>query len=280
MGKIFALANSDHPRESGDPSSRRAGSPLSRGWSVLGLALFLISVLGFTASAAAQEREGDYLYKVTTVRAAPGELEALLDYIADVNASDYFEKSGETRPFIMRHSQGDQWDLMVIEPWESWSARYSKKAVEKRRKAAADYAEETGDEAPLIAFQEDHFAYGPPVEVIAAAYEANDFYHVEMFNAAPGKAGELMEQRRMENRYLDLVGLTQNMIFRRAAGSDVDVFTIGFHESLEAFARPSGASAEEAEAAAKEAGFKDRADISFYLRSLISGHHDTLAVKP
>jgi hypothetical protein len=27
------------------------------------------------------------------------------------------------------------------------------------------------------------------------------------------------------------------------------------------------------------AGFKELADISFYLRSLISGHHDTLAVK-
>ena len=27
------------------------------------------------------------------------------------------------------------------------------------------------------------------------------------------------------------------------------------------------------------AGFKGRADISFYLRSLLSGHHDTLAVK-
>ena len=35
----------------------------------------------------------------------------------------------------------------------------------------------------------------------------------------------------------------------------------------------------EEEAAAIAAGFKERADISFYLRSLISGHHDTLAVK-
>jgi hypothetical protein len=32
-------------------------------------------------------------------------------------------------------------------------------------------------------------------------------------------------------------------------------------------------------AAAKAAGFKGRSDLSFYLRSLISGHHDTLAVK-
>ena len=84
----------------------------------------------------------------------------------------------------------------------------------------------------------------------------------------------------MENAYLAATGQTPNMIFRRAAGSDVDVFTIGFHESLQAFAAPAPASDEEKEAAAKAAGFKTRADISFYLRSLISGHHDTLAVKP
>ena len=67
------------------------------------------------------------------------------------------------------------------------------------------------------------------------------------------------------------------MIFRRAAGADVDVFTIGAHESLAAFAAPSAMSDAEKEAAAKAAGFGDLADISFYLRSLISSHHDTLA---
>ena len=36
---------------------------------------------------------------------------------------------------------------------------------------------------------------------------------------------------------------------------------------------------QEKEAAARDAGFEDRADLSFYLRSLIRGHHDTLAVK-
>ena len=100
-----------------------------------------------------------------------------------------------------------------------------------------------------------------------------------MFEAAPGKTDELFEQRRMENTYLAATGQTANMIFRRAAGSDVDIFTIGFHKSLEAFAAPGSVTDEEKEAAANAAGFKGRSDISFYLRSLISGHHDTLAVK-
>lgn len=233
----------------------------------------------FTAPVAAQEYEGDYLYHVATTRAAPGKLEDLLKWIEDINASGFLEDSGVHKTLVMRHSQGDQWDLLSIGPMESWTAFHSEEATEKREQGFAKHAELLARGAEMVAFTEDHFAYGPPLDVITNAYNANAFYHIEMFNAAPGKASELAEQRRMENRYLELTGQTQNMIFRRAAGSDVDVFTIGFHESLQAFAEPSGASAEEAEAAAKEAGFKDRADISFYLRSLISGHHDTLAVK-
>ena len=42
---------------------------------------------------------------------------------------------------------------------------------------------------------------------------------------------------------------------------------------------PAPVTDEEKEAAARAAGFENLADISFYLRSLISGHHDTLAVK-
>ena len=83
----------------------------------------------------------------------------------------------------------------------------------------------------------------------------------------------------MANAYLESTGQTPNMIFRRAAGSDVDIFTIGFHPSFEAFAAPAKVTVEEKERAAESAGFKGLADISFYLRSLISGHHDTLAVK-
>jgi len=226
-----------------------------------------------------RELEGDYLYKVSTVRAAPGSLSDLLDWTATLRDSDYFEDSGEEPPFLMRHSQGDQWDLMFIVPMESWTAYHSERATQMRSSATSAHVQLLGSGDSLIAFDEDHFAYGPPLSVVKAAYDDNSFFHIEMFVAAPGKAGELLGQRRMENVYLRTTGQTPNMIFRRAAGSDVDVFTIGFHKSLEAFAAPASASDEEKEAAAVDAGFKDRSDLSFYLRSLISSHHDTLAVK-
>ena len=239
------------------------------------LALLLIIM----SPASANELDGVYLYKVSTVRAATGELSNLLDWIAAIKESGYYENAGEDRPLIMRHSQGDQWDLMIITPMESWMAYYSESAARKRDIAMSTRLELLAPIETLIAFDEDHFAYGPPMTAIKAAYEDNSFYHIEMFEAAPGRANDLFEQRLMENAYLSATGQTANMIFRRAAGSDVDVFTIGFHKSLEAFATPANVTDEEKEVAAKEAGFKGLSDISFYLRSLISGHHDTLAVK-
>lgn len=239
----------------------------------------LLLVFSLITSATAEEREGDYLYGVTTLRAAPGELATLLDWIAEWKASDFHETSGSPEPFVMRHSQGDQWDLMVITPFGSWTEQYTDEATAARDAATRSHAELFGALPALIAFQEDHFAFGPPLTVIQDAWESNDFLHVEMFHALPGMAGDLLEQRRMENEYLDATGQVANMIFKRAAGSDVDVFTIGFHESLESFAAPAPATDDEKEAAARDAGFDGRADISFYLRSLISGHHDTLAVK-
>ena len=239
-------------------------------------AIAALSIAGAPALAA---NEGDYLYRVETIRAAPGKLEALLNWAAEAKAARYFEDAGSPYPFIMRHSQGDQWDLMVIAPMKDWADYHSKARRNKREAAAVKHRALLQAQKGLIAFEEDAFAYGPPVEEIARDYSASRLFHVEMFAAAPGKEDDLFEQRRMENAYLGSTGQTTNMIFRRAAGSDVDVFTIGFHQSLEAFAAPSPMGDEEKEAAAKAAGFKDRADISFYLRSLISSHHDTLATK-
>jgi hypothetical protein len=208
---------------------------------VVRLIAILALALAFPTPSTAQNLEGEYLYKVSTVRAASASLSELLDWIAALKDSDYYADAGEHRPFVMRHSQGDQWDLLIISPMESWTGFYSESAARKREQGAA--------------------------------------IHIEMFAAAPGKAQELLEQRRMENAYLSATGQTANMIFRRAAGSDVDVFTIGFHKNLERFAVPASVTDEEKESLAKAAGFKGRFDISFYLRSLISGHHDTLAVK-
>lgn len=255
--------------------------PTPPGWTVLSAVLIMFAVLlaAIPKPAAAQELEGDYLYHFMTIRADRGKLENLLDWIAETKASGFFEEAGQTPPYVMRHSQGDQWDLMAVVPMGSWTEFHAEDRTARRQAAQQKYAEALAPGYALIAFSEDHFAYGPPPEEFASEFAENGFFHIEMFEAAAGKAGDLAEQRRMENAYLSATGGTANMIFRRAAGSNVDVFTIGFHEDLQAFAAMSDAGDDAKEAAAKDAGFKDRADISFLLRSLITGHHDTLAVK-
>ena len=201
----------------------------------------------------AQELEGEQLYRVSTVRAAPGQLAELLEWARPANTEAFF---------VMRHSQGDQWDLLFAIPLDEPSIESPFAGIEG-----------------LLAYRDDTYAYGPSVDAFAAAYAGNALYHIEMFAAAPGKKAALLEQRRMENAYLAATGQVTNMIFDAVAGTDVDAFTIGFHQDLEAFAAPAPASDEEKEVAAKAAGFKDRADLSFYLRTLIAGHHDTLAVR-
>lgn len=223
----------------------------------------------------ADSLEGTYPYRVTTVRAASGEFSNLLDALRRWRASGNID--AKLAPMIMRHSQGDQWDLMIVTPMPGIGDDLITGAAGSGS-AIHPYFAETGLPGQLLAFEEDVFAYGPELATVRAAYDANGLFHIEMFKAAPGMVAKLTEQRRMENRYLVATGQVPNMIFRRAAGSDVDVFTIGFHKSLESFASPAPANDSAKEKAAKDAGFKDRADISFYLRSLISSHHDTLAV--
>lgn len=233
------------------------------------LLLLLVTAPGMYLHA--DNLEGNDLYRVTTVRAAPGKLSQLIEVFRQAAAT----RRGATQnsgPMLMRHSQGDQWDLLVITPMESFAAYFDVKPTQLPPGILA------GSE-DLIAFEDDVFALGPASDAVRAAYDQNSLYHIEMFEAVAGKIDALAEQRRMENRYLVATGQVPNMIFRRVAGSDVDIFTIGFHKSLEAFAAPAPASDAEKEIAATDAGFRDRADLSFFLRSLISGHHDTFAVK-
>jgi len=98
------------------------------------LTVLIAFTLPLLASGEVRELEGDYLYKISTVRAAPGSLSELLDWTAELRDSNYFEDSGQEPPFLMRHSQGDQWDLMFIVPMESWTAYYSESATQKRKR--------------------------------------------------------------------------------------------------------------------------------------------------
>jgi hypothetical protein len=193
-------------------------------------------------------------YLVTTLRASPGQLESLLDEVSTYRA----DHSGNV--VIMRHSQGDHWDLMLLEPAVSDGT------------AQPDFDALVDFQLSLLADSETPFT-----QIKAASAQAG-LFHIEMFHALAGKKAALVDQRIRENQYLQQTGQTTNAVFVTRFGSDVDVFTVGFHRDMAALDAGPTVSAAKAEQIAKAAGFKNRADLGFYLRSLLISHHDTLAV--
>ena len=175
----------------------------------------------------------------------------------------------------MRHTQGDRWDVLLLSPIGTYSDYYAPERAAKR-----DQLQQHFRDALLrdIAWQQDIFVTGPPLEALHKACDGAGFFHVEMFQALPGKRPELVHQREMENAYSHQLHLPENLIFVRDQGADVDSFTIGCYPDLKHYAQASDISPAAADAAAKSAGFESAAQIGPYLRTLIALHHDTLAV--
>ncbi len=206
----------------------------------------------------AQALRGDVLYRNTLLRAAPGRL---LDLIGALKAKGFGAAGSKT--LLLRHSQGDHWDLMVLQ-------------------ATASYAQGLKDDRPaplvspdLVAWQEDEFVRGPDLETLPAFRDAN-LYHVEMFHALGEKRGELLKEREMENVYAGLLERPQTAIFVRELGASWDCFTLGPYKGWKHYAERDDIPKEKSASAAKAAGFQSVEQISPYLRSLILDHHDSL----
>lgn len=220
------------------------------------------------------------LYRVLMVRAAPGELLDLIDlYKAEF---DLLEAQGVARPFWMRHTQGDHWDLMLIYPLGSFSEYFDPeralRLAEARTADGRTGAQLDRDILGAIAWREDLYVSGPPLAEVESRFAANDFYHVEIFVSLAGKRDALVEEREMENVYLRGVGRPDNLIFVREAGAEWDCFTLGFYRDLQHYAGSSDVPADVEERAAREAGFEGAGVIGNFMRSLIQYHNDTLLV--
>ena len=259
---------------------------LTSGWVSIGSASGVPGATALHGAAAPAEQqlygalEGNYLYKALMLRAAPGSLLTVIDLYQQRMPT--FESFSEAGPFWMRHSQGDQWDLMLLLPMLSFEEYYSLDAVVGRERAyetsGMSATEFERSIAMHIAWREEWFVWGPSPDVLAARFDGMGFLHVEIFLALAGKRAELLEQRRMENNYLRRIGRQQNVIFTRAGGAAWDLFTLGFYTDIKQYAESADIPEDLREEAARGAGFKGAAYIGSYLRSLIARHQDTLAV--
>jgi hypothetical protein len=215
-----------------------------------------------------------YLYKATLLQAAPGKLLELIEFLKSKAELD--QKAGDPAAIWMRHSQGDHWDLLLLIPMESYSQYYSPNRM-ARRNDADRAARSLTTASPLIAWQEDVFVYGPPLEELKTAFAQGAFYHVEMMQALPGRLADLRKEREMENAYSKKLDRPRNFIFLRDQGAGWDIFTIGVYRDLKHYAESADIPVKQQEEAARAAGFDSASAIGPYLRTLIRSHHDTLA---
>lgn len=237
---------------------------------------FLALLILFTFSNCEAQQSNDVYYKVITMRATPGKLLDLIDVIkADLKN---YKRAGIDKPFLMRHSQGDQWDLLLIYPIKDLGNHFSEGELTKRRENSATLDQGYGRPYyNLVAWQEESIAEGPSLKEFNERFNKFDYYHVEMFQALAGKQQELLNQREMENVYLTEIGRDTNLIFTKIFGGEVDIFTLGFYRDIKHFAESADIPLETENAAAKKAGFESVYTIGSYLRSLLLQHHDTLA---
>ena len=177
----------------------------------------------------------------------------------------------------MRHSQGDRWDLLLLFPMGSYGDYYGREKVGRRdtNEPLSVPAQKLKQD---VSWQEDVFVYGPPLQELRKAFDAAGFFHVEMFQSLPGKQAELYRERDQENLYSRALKQPENLIFVRDQGAAWDLFTIGCFRDLKHYAEAADVSQKDQDAAAKAAGFESASQIGPYLRTLISLHHDTLAV--
>lgn len=209
-------------------------------------------------------------YKVENLRAAPGELGTLIETLK--NRKTEFEKSYGKSVLLIRHSQGDSWDLMLIYPLSNNKDEWFNESVFFSDPFGSAFSE-------MIFVSEEGIYEGPLYDDFKEYIGSNSFYHVEMFVSLPGKQAELLKERELENKYLELTERKPNFIFTKIMGMKFDIFTLGAYESHLKYAEGGNQPEEVQEAAAKEAGFKSAGDIGLFLRRLILEHHDTLGNK-
>ena len=208
-------------------------------------------------AASAQSDRGDRLFRMTLLRAAPGRV---LDLVQDVKVrvAALPASADGRRPLVLRHSQGDQWDLFLLIP--AGAAQ-----MDTRPLAATE----------LVAWQQDELVRGPDVWSLPGFAEAG-LCHIEMFVALAGKRDELVKERQMENQYARALGRPVTAIFVREFGAEWDAFTIGPYRNWKHYGERDDIKPDASAAAAKQAGFESDSQIGAYMRSLINTHHDTL----
>ncbi|MEP7345477.1 MAG: hypothetical protein ABI877_09420 [Gemmatimonadaceae bacterium] len=236
--------------------------------------MFLLLLTALTAAAPTPT-----LYRAEFLQASPGRLLDLIDYLKGQIPA--YDQVGDSRPFLMRHSQGDRWDLMLLVPMgESAASYFAADHGAKRERSGLSGAARDARWRDLVAWHEELYVRGPAVDEVRREFDASGLAHVEIFQALSGHYDELKKERDMEASFNVNMGRARLLYFERDAslgGAPHDMFTIDLYRDLRHYAESSAFAPEAGDAAARKAGFESSAMIGPTLRRHISTHHDTIA---
>jgi hypothetical protein len=238
----------------------------------------IVLALALAAAPPPQTTAPSELYRFVMIQAAPGRLLDLIDLYK--KRLPVIAAGGDELPYIVRHSQGDRWDLLVIYPSGSFTSYYSADRM-RRRDAAATNSGVTGAQFAkqfydLVAWHEDVYVEGPPLRVFRDYVKDLGLLHLEMFQSLAGKRDTLIDERKMESAFNKARSRPAALLFTHEQGAAWDVITLDGFRNWRHYAESETIPVELSEAAAKEAGFANVDAIGPYLRSLIALHHDTL----
>jgi hypothetical protein len=227
--------------------------------------VFSVLTAAFLASAAAQVQaqpaDTAELYHAHFAKAAPGKLNDLIDAYLTAPVP-----AGEQKPIILRHREGDDWDLLVLTPFGKAATTVS---------AAPPPADVLASYAKVRAASERHtdsFVSGPAWSEAQKAFTGEGVYVVGVYRSANGHRDQLSATLG-KIAAADPPGRT--LTLRHVEGGPFDVIQITHYDSWNDIDAQSGASAERMRAQ----GFATPAAASLELRQHMAEHHDTICTR-
>jgi hypothetical protein len=222
----------------------------------LTLAVVIVAALSVSSSAAAQtssDGTAQELYHAHFVKAALGKL---ADLIAAYTSAPV--PPGEQKPIILRHREGDDWDLLVLTPFgkaaSTVSATVPPDIQSQYAKIRANSERHT-----------DSFVAGPPWAQAQKAFgsDAGGVYVVGVYRSANGHRDQL-------GQALDSIAASgpagRTATIRQVEGGPFDFIQITHFDSWNAIDAPG-------------AGQTDPQAQSLELRRHMAEHHDTICIR-
>lgn len=228
-----------------------------------------------TATQTAQE-----LYHVHFVKAAPGKLRELIDsYMSEPQDPDTPD-----RPLVLRHMQGDDWDLVVLQP-------LGKQTTLRATPPTAEEMAIMTRNRPLRASHTDTFTLGPPWSETrtallsdvgsratgtptgtAGSAPSGEIYTVTVYRALPGHRDQLWQ---VLNR---ISGLTpgRTITMQHFEGAAWDFVQVSRYDSWAALGESESAPPMER---LRAQGFSAAEGPSLELREHLAEHRDTVAMR-